>query len=174
MSSVTVEKETNLISGQPPNTVDGRLDAAMDTMQLALLQLLRTLLFVIVRVSKNVSYHELSCPMYYSNHCSLALPQNTKAILVWFLHSFSNITFGENGSWFLAKMAFRQLCRDDAQLPCEHTNTPYLVDSFPRWTIKALDLSTVHEYVIMRPRHFLFWSIVRSSKPHNTYAMWTT
>ena len=50
MSSVTVEKETNLISGQPPNTVDGRPDAAMDTMQLALLQLLRTLLFVPARM----------------------------------------------------------------------------------------------------------------------------
>ena len=51
-------------------------------------------------------------------------------------------------------MAFRQLCRDDAQLPCEYTNTPYLVDSFPKWTIKAVDLSAVQEYVIMRPRHF--------------------
>ena len=101
-------KKTNLISGQPPNTVNGRPDAAMDTMQLALRQSLRTLLFVIVRVSKNASQYELSCPMYYSNHCSLALPQNTKVILVWFSHSFSNITFGENGSWFWAKMAAMQ------------------------------------------------------------------
>ena len=61
----SLSKKTNLIGGQPPNTVDGRPDAAMDTMQLALPQSLRTLLFVIVRVGKNVRYHELSCPMYY-------------------------------------------------------------------------------------------------------------